>query len=140
MEERRDGVYDGGGHVAVHGVEREICDENGWYLGFLGRQAAVPRSVCHGCYAALTRDLRRTTQGMLSLRERNRPRWMSTTRPPQRFYQLSSQERKIIHRCFSGGQRDSYINVISSTGNVRSSGDTTHANGWTITGSISAYR
>lgn len=41
MEERRRGVHNQCGHVAVHRIECEICDEDGWDLGCLGCQTAV---------------------------------------------------------------------------------------------------
>jgi hypothetical protein len=41
MKERRGGVHNRSGHVAVHGIECKVCDKNGWELGCLSCQAAV---------------------------------------------------------------------------------------------------
>lgn len=111
MEERRGDVQNHSGHVAVHGVECEICDKDRWDLGCLGCQTAIQRSFCHRC-GELLREGRRTTRGMPSLKGRNRYWWISTTRPRQRPCDLSSRERRIVRRCSSCGQPDSYVGVL----------------------------
>ena len=112
MEERRGDVQNHGGHVAVHGVECEICDKDRWDLGRLGCQTEIQRSFCHWCGELLRREGRRTTRGMPNLKGRNRYCWISTTRPQQRPCDLSSRERRIVHRCSSCGQPDSYVDVL----------------------------
>ena len=41
MEERRGGVHNRGGHVAVDGIESEVRNENGWDPGCLSCQAVI---------------------------------------------------------------------------------------------------
>ena len=74
MKERGSNIHNQGGHVAVHGVEREVCNEDGWNAGCLGCEATISGKAYLQHPAIARKGAKRTTPGMLSPRERNQLR------------------------------------------------------------------